>query len=203
MPTLTKSFKTEVFECQKNVIGDNVVMNNYSVLCPHTIQMDNTVKVLDLQLGDRSTLLPRSGVYGGTQIPQGTLLGSHCRPFRGQTLAGDAEYNDTPCTAFVAKKAGEGLSGLNRVDGGSFSDREPLTKPQAIGIIWETLASTVGRKQDGLPSLPNPTDSTGMEEIQLDSIELVEFAVQLKRKFHVDTTTHSYPLFVWALSRDC
>ncbi len=188
MPTLTKSFKAEVYECQNNVIGDNVVMNNYSVISPHTIQMDNTAKVLTVQLGDRSTLLPRSGVYGGTKIPQGTLLGSHCRPFRGQNLVGDAEYNDTPCTAFLTKKAEEGLSGLNRVGGGLFSDMEPLTKPQAIEIIRETLANTVGGKQDGLPSLPNPTDSTGMEEIQLDSLELVEFVVQLKRKFHVDVS---------------
>ncbi len=62
-------------------------------------------------------------------------------------------------------------------------NRKPLTKPRAIEIIREVLGGFTGGTSDY--SLPTPTDSSGMEEIQLDSIELMEFTEQLKRKSHV------------------
>ncbi len=161
-------------------------MNNHTILCPHTIQMDNSVQLLSVRVGDRVSLLPRSGVYGGTSLPDGVLLGSHCRPFRGQTITGHMEYNDTPCTAFTKVKAQDGLPGQE--DGESLFNRESSTKPRAVEIVRETLASIM----QGRPSLPNSMDSTGMEEIQLDSIELVEFAVQLKRKANVDVSIDAF-----------
>ncbi len=137
--------------------------------------------LMGTQVGDRGTLLPRSAVYGGTQLAEGVLLGSHCRPFRGQTISGDMEYNDTPCSAFITKKnIQEGKDDLRTE---SLSNMEPLTKPALIQIIRETLAS-IEESHDAVYSLP--TDSSGMEEINLDSIVLVEFAVQLKRKTHVN-----------------
>ncbi len=82
------------------VIGDNVSMNNCSVvLSPHTIQMDNSVALLSVHMVDRESLLPKSGIYGGTRLAD-VLLGSHCRPFRGQMVAGGGEYNDKPMYCF-------------------------------------------------------------------------------------------------------
>ncbi len=173
----------ELHECQNTVIGDNVVMNNFSVVSPHTILMDNSVKLLHVKIDDRTSLLPRSGVYGGVHLSPGVLLGSHCRPFCGQNLhVRDAEYNDTPSIEFVKVKEGQ-----NHVSGGSFSDREPLTKSQAIEIVQEALASILEGKH-GLSSSSKPADSTGREEIQLDSMELVEFSAQLNKKFHANIT---------------
>ncbi len=160
-------------------------MNNYSCITPHTIKMDNSAVLLNVQLGDRVSLLPRSCVHGGTQLADGVLLGSHCRPFRGQMVTGDAEYNDTPCTAFVKVKARDGLLGQEDGDGELLISRGPLTKPHAIEIIREVLVSLTGGKGEGY-SLPTPADSSGIEEIQLDSIELVEFAEQLKRRTHIN-----------------
>ncbi len=159
-------------------------MNNIAVLSPHTIKMDNSAVLLSVHVGDRVSLFPRSGVYGGTKVSEGVLLGSHCRPFRGQTIAGHAEYNETPCTAFVNTEAAQD-GFLGQEDGVSelLINRKPLTKSRVIEIIGEVLAGFVGGESGD--SLPTPTDSSGMEEIQLDSLELVEFAEQLKIKFHV------------------
>ncbi len=155
--------------------------------------MDNSVALLSVQVGDRVSLLPRSAVYGGVRLAERVLLGTHCRPFRGQMIAGDAEYNDTPCTAFVKVKAARdgGLFGQEDGDGELLLKREPLTKPHAIEIIREILASNMGGKNEGY-SLPTPIDSSGMEEIQLDSIQMVEFAEQLKRKVHVDVSIDAF-----------
>ncbi len=162
-------------------------MNNIAVLSPHTVKMDNSAVLLRVHVGDRVSLFPRSGVYGGTQLADGVLLGSHCRPFRGQMLTGDAEYNDTPCTAFVNTKAAQdGLLGQEDWDSELLVNRKPLTKPRVVEIIREILAGFMGGENGD--SLPTPTDSSGVEEIQLDSIELVEFAEQLKRKFHVSVS---------------
>ncbi len=78
-------------------------------------------------------------------------------------------------------------------DGELLFNREPLTKPpRAIEVIREMiLASFMVGENEGY-SLPTPTGSSGMEEIQLDSMELAEFAVQLKRKVYVDVSIDAF-----------
>ena len=51
----------------------------------------------DIELNAGNCLAHNSYVVAGAVVPSGVILGSLSRPFEGQELELDCEYNNTPC----------------------------------------------------------------------------------------------------------
>ncbi len=51
----------------------------------------------DIEGRAHSSMAFISYIVGGTELPQGAILGSLSRPFDSQELDADGEYNNTPC----------------------------------------------------------------------------------------------------------
>lgn len=64
-------------------------------LSPHSLELDGSIILQRLVIGRNVTLLEEASVFGGTQVPDRCLLGSFCRPLKGQQLEA-REYNSTP-----------------------------------------------------------------------------------------------------------
>ena len=77
-------------------IGDDVMLNRGAALIAHSELPNGRIVMKDIELKPRSCIAFHSYVVAGTDVPDGVLLGSLSRPFEGQELDSDCEYNNTP-----------------------------------------------------------------------------------------------------------
>jgi non-ribosomal peptide synthetase-like protein len=80
-------------------IADDAVINEGAALIAHSEQPDGRVSFKTLHLGAQSSVLWSGYLVGGTHLPDRAVLGSLSRPFDGQQLEADREYDNTPCRA--------------------------------------------------------------------------------------------------------
>lgn len=78
-------------------LENGVMLNRGAALISHSRQPDGTDGMKPLKVGAGSTMGLWSYVVGGTELPEGVILGSLSRPFDGQLLQPHREYDNTPC----------------------------------------------------------------------------------------------------------
>ena len=78
-------------------IADGVMLNRGAALIAHSELPNGRIVMKDIELKEESAVAYNSYVVGGTTVPPRTLIGSLSRPFEGQELDPDREYNNTPC----------------------------------------------------------------------------------------------------------
>jgi len=78
-------------------IEEDVTINEGAALIAHSELPNGTISLKELALERGSTVLWSGYLTGGSSLPEGTILGSTSRPFDGQELDADTEYNNTPC----------------------------------------------------------------------------------------------------------
>ena len=78
-------------------IGPQVVINEGAALIAHSELPNGNVSFKKLTLEHRASVLWSSYLTGGAHLPEGTILGSAARPFDGQELEAESEYDNTPC----------------------------------------------------------------------------------------------------------
>ncbi len=173
--------KMELYELKYCVIGDNVCMNNHAALSPHTISFGHTLDLCILELGDRTTLFPSSGIFGATKLPNGAMLCSGCHPFRSQALQPGHEYNDTPCSSFkesfAVTNSGTKPSVRNRISDAAVEGT--LKREDAIEVARSVLCDILD--EDGSYPTSDPTIIENIE-VELDSVQLMEYASRIMKK---------------------
>ncbi len=175
--------KVQLCELNYCVLGDNVCVNNHAVLSPHTISLGHTLDIRNLELGDKTTLFPCSGIFGGTKLPNGAMLGSQCRPFRTQVLEPGHEYNDTPCYSFQERVNSSNhrtkpsyFRSSSVLDGDT---DDTLKREGALKVARSALNDVLGEGVLG-PTLH--TKSVENMELQLDSVQVMEYANRIMTK---------------------
>ncbi|MBT6488828.1 MAG: hypothetical protein HOK97_03635, partial [Deltaproteobacteria bacterium] len=78
-------------------IHDNVMLNRGSALIAHSELPNGRIIMKDINLYPGSSMGFISYIVGGTNLPEGVLLGSLSRPFDSQELDPGGEYDNTPC----------------------------------------------------------------------------------------------------------
>ena len=78
-------------------LESGVTINEGAALIAHSELPNGTISLKELGLEKGSVVLWSGYLTGGSVLPEGTILGSASRPFDGQELDEDAEYNNTPC----------------------------------------------------------------------------------------------------------
>ena len=78
-------------------IGPEVVINEGAALIAHSELPNGNVSFKKLTLEHRASVLWSSYLTGGAHLPEGAILGSAARPFDGQELEAESEYDNTPC----------------------------------------------------------------------------------------------------------
>lgn len=78
-------------------LESGVTINEGAALIAHSELPNGTISLKELGLEKGSVVLWSGYLTGGSVLPESTILGSASRPFDGQELDEDAEYNNTPC----------------------------------------------------------------------------------------------------------
>ncbi len=168
----------ELSELNFCILGDNVSINSHTTLSPHNISLSHTLDIRELELGDGIALFPRSCVFGGTTLPKYAMLGSHCRPFQSQALQMEHEYNGTPCFSFTESVAApNALLAKNKITG--VGSENALKREDAIEVARSVLHDIL----EEYGSYP-PSDTKVVEniELQLDSVQMMEYANRVMKK---------------------
>ncbi len=170
-------WKVQLCELAYCVVSDNVCVNNHAVLSPHTFSFQHNLDIRNLELGDKTTLLPYSAIFGGTKLPKGAMLGSHCYPLRSQSLEPEQEYNDTPCYIYnESHSTTRKPSSSNRLCGDS--NNLPL-KQFASRVARSALKDVLGEDFFNPKIYDKPVENV---ELELDSVQMVEYANKVMTK---------------------
>ncbi len=78
-------------------LDDGAMVNEGAALIGHSELPNGRIALKGLHLAEGSSVLWSGYLVGGTELPQGAVLGSLSRPFDGQTLQPNGEYDNTPC----------------------------------------------------------------------------------------------------------
>ena len=78
-------------------IHDGVMLNRGSAMIAHSELPNGRIIMKDINLYPGSSMGFISYIVGGTDLPEGALLGSLSRPFDSQELDPGGEYDNTPC----------------------------------------------------------------------------------------------------------